>query len=40
MLVTGILKQLKIGVGTLTLMSHKFCVLFYSKHSEMNIDKK
>ena len=30
-------KQLKIGVGVLTVKSHKFWALLYSSHGEINI---
>ena len=34
------IKQLKTGYGTLTVKSHKFWVLLYSSHRELNIEEK
>ena len=36
MLIRKELKQLKIGVGALTVKSHQFWALLYSSHDEMN----
>ena len=37
MLISKEFKQLKIGVGALTVKSYKFWALLYSSHDEMNI---
>ena len=37
MLVSKEFKQLEIGVGALTVKSHKFWALLYSSHVEMDI---
>ena len=40
MLVTRIFEQLKIGVGALTVKSHKFCALQYSGHGDKIIKEE